>query len=189
VWYMSGWSVSEDNAKVEDLVVYSLVDPTKLLGKPNGTDSSGEQFYSDRGRSLKLAAVYYKTFRQETIGSIPGRRQYRDYPLVFAYYLKPDKDARNPSSVSSGFRNLAIVGLILLVVVLYMVRRLAKRARSAPLGAAAAGTVKYTPLRNIEDDDLPPDEQSAEPVDQALVDAVKAFESKRKEADGTDDKS
>ena len=193
VWYMAGMRISEDRSQkkipAEDLVVYSLVDPTKLLGEPSGTNTAGEQFYSDHGRSLKLAAVYYKTFRQETISSIPGRRQYRDYPLVLAYYLKPDRSASSPSPVSSGLRNLAIVGLILLVVALYMVRRLAKRARSAPLGTAGAGTVKYTPLRNIEDDDLPPDRQNAEPVNQALVDAVRAFESKRKEADGTDDKS
>ncbi|MBL7222149.1 MAG: hypothetical protein ISS69_18715 [Phycisphaerae bacterium] len=189
VWYMAGWHVSEDSTKAEDLVVYSVVDPTKLLGEPSGTTTSGEQFYSDRGRSLELAGVYYKTFRQETIRSNQSDRQVRDYPLVLAYYLKPAKTAAAPTSPTGGLSNTVIVALVLLVIALFIVRRQAKRVKSLPIGTGAAGTVKYTPLRNIEDDDLPPDEQSAEPVDPALVDAVKAFENKRKKADGTDDKS
>jgi len=189
VWYMAGWYVSEDSTKAEDLVVYSLVDPTKLLGKPSGTTTAGEQFYGDLGRSLELAGVYYKTFRQETISSKRGNRQFRDYPLVLAYYLKPTGTAGGPTSPTGGISGTIIVVILALAAFLFMVRRQTRRVRSAPTGTGGAGTAKYTPLRNTEDDDLPPDQQNAEPVDQALVDAVKAFESKRKKADGTDDKS
>ena len=189
VWYMAGLHVSEDGAKAEDLVVYSVVDPTKLLGKPSGTNTAGEQFYSKRGRTLELAGVYYKTFRQETVGSSQDHRQYRDYPLVLAYYLKSAGRAEGPTSPIGSLGNTIIAAIILLVALLYIVRRQARRVRLAPTGAGGARTVKYTPLRDTEDDDLPPDEQTTEPVDPDLVDAVKAFESKRKKGDGTDDKS
>jgi len=189
VWYMAGWHVSEDSTKAEDLVVYSVVDPTKLLGEPSGTTTSGEQLYYTPGVSLELAGVYYKTFRQQTGELTQSNRQVRDYPLVLAYYLKPTKTTAAPTSPTGGLSNTVIVALVLLVVALFIVRRQAKRVKSLPIGTGAAGTVKYTPLRNIEDDDLPIDEQSTEPVDPALVDAVKAFENKRKKDDGTDDKS
>ena len=189
VWYMAGLHVSEDGSKAEDLVVFSLVDPTEILGGPVGTTTDDEQFYSGSGKAVELAAVYYKTYRQEMLDSSPTHRQFRDYPLVLAYYLKSAKRAAGPKSPAGGFVTTIMIALILLVVVLYMVRRQARRVRSAPTGSGGSGTVKYTPLRNTEDDDLPPDQQNAEPVDPALVDAVQAFETKRKQGDGTDGKS
>lgn len=189
VWYMSGLRVSEDGAKAEDLVVYSLVDPTELLGKPSGRDTSGEHFYGDRGRAVQLAAVYYKTFRQESLNSSPTNRKYRDYPLVIAYYLKPARRAEGPKAPGSGLVTTLFIALLFLVVVLYLVRRQTRRVRSTPIGSGGTGTVKYTPLRNTDDDDLPLDQQDVEPVDPALVDAVQEFENKRKQADGTDGKS
>jgi|GEM_PF-1568792 len=195
LWYMAGVRVFEDRTKpktrirLENLVVYSLVDPTKLLGQPAGIDSDGEYFYGDRGKAVELAAVYYKTFRQEADSSSAADRRYRDYPLVLAYYLKPAERAGGPESPIRNLIKIIIGAIIVLLVVLYMVRRQARRVRSAPIGAGAVGTVKYTPLRNVDDDDLPPDQQHAEPVDPALVDAVQAFESKRNKDDGTDNKS
>jgi hypothetical protein len=70
-----------------------------------------------------------------------------------------------------------------------MVRKHAKRAKFTPFGSGNSGGVQYTPLRNVEDDDLPPDQQEDGPVNQDLVDAVRAFEKKSKNSDGTDDKS
>ncbi|MCP4378378.1 MAG: hypothetical protein GY794_19655 [bacterium] len=189
VWYLAGWHISQDSSKGEDLVVYSLVDPTKLLGKPSGTTTTGEQFYGGTGRSLELAGVYYKTFRQEALRSSQFDRQFRDYPLILAYYLKATKNAGNEKSQGSALINVLIIGLIVLAVGLYLARRLAKQARFAPLSAGQAGNVQYTPLRNIEDDNIPLDQQENEPVDPALIDAVKAFESKRNTNDATDDKS
>lgn len=189
VWYLAGWHIPEDSKKAEDLVVYSVVDPTKLLGTPSGTTTSGEQFYSDQGRSLEIAGVYYKTFRQETIQSKPSDRQFRDYPLMLAYYLKPAKTVESTTSPIGGLSSIIFVVIIVMAVALYIVRKQARRAKSAPLGTARPGTVQYTPLRNTEDDDLPPDQQETGPVDPDLVNAVKAFESKRKQTDGTDDKS
>jgi hypothetical protein len=62
-------------------------------------------------------------------------------------------------------------------------------AKTAPVRAGAAGRVTYTPLRNVEEDDIPDEERENEPVNQALVDAVKAFEKKSEMSDETDHKS
>ncbi|MDP6044606.1 MAG: hypothetical protein QGH94_03220 [Phycisphaerae bacterium] len=187
VWYMAGFHVSQDAKKGEDLVVYSLVDPTEILGNPSGTNKSGEQFYADRGRPVELAAVYYKTFKQESKGSGQSGRQIRDYPLVLAYYLKSTKAVQAPSS-SDAIKNTVIGVVAVLLLLLFIVRRKAKSVRAAPIGSGGTGSVKYTPLRNVEDDDLPDEQRDDEPVNQDLIDAVKAFEEKRK-TDGTDDKS
>lgn len=189
VWYMAGLHVSEDGSKADDLVVFSVVDPTEILGQPSGMTTDKEHFYSGSGRAVELAAVYYKTYRQEMLASSPTNRQFRDYPLVLAYYLKPAGNTGSSTSSTGGIVGTLFVVLLVLAALLFMVRRQVRRAKSAPIGDGGTGTVKYTPLRNIEEDNLPIDEQDAEPVDQALVDAVKAFESKRKKADGTDDKS
>ena len=195
LWYMAGVRVFEapdkpkGKTRLENLVVYSLVDPTKLLGQPVSTGSDGMDFHGARGKALELAAVYYKTFRGEASSSSAAERRYKDYPLVLAYYLKPSSNAGASTSPTGGVVGTLFVVLLALAALLFMVRRQVRRARSAPIGDGGGGTVKYTPLRNIEEDNLPPDEQHAEPVDPALVDAVKAFESKRKKADGTDDKS
>jgi hypothetical protein len=196
LWSMTGYYVSKDYVTVdgkkkraaEEIVIYSLVDPTELLGKPQGTNASGEQLYGSKGRFLELAGVYYKTFKQN-IRSKQARHQIRDYPLVIAYYLKATKNIEAETSPIGSIGNVIIIAMVLLVGLLLMVRRQAKRARSTPIGAGLAGNLQYTPLRNIEDDDLPPEQQDTEPVDPDLVDALKAFENKRKKNDAADDKS
>lgn len=191
VWYMSGWHVSENGKGSKNLVAYSLVDPTELLGKPSSVKSDGEKFYNNPGKLLKLAAVYYKTFRHKTIDSTASNPRFMDYPLVLAYHLESSSPTRPKDlpTTSFSFVDYILVPIILLALALFVVRRQSKRAKNTPIGSGRAGNVKYTPLRNVEKDDLPPDERNEEPVDQALVDAVKAFENKSKESDGTDDKS
>ncbi|MCP4376930.1 MAG: hypothetical protein GY794_12225, partial [bacterium] len=200
VWFMAGWHTTEGDEKRKPLVVYSLVDPTELLGKPNETNASGEHRYNNPGRLLKLAGVYYKFFRSETLDSTPTVRRYENYPLVLAYYLKPTKDTtdhgsattpNNNNNNNNNITNMVIIPAILVLLALYVgIRRArgAKRSRSSNR-ISGAGDIKYTPLRNIEDDDIPLDQQENEPVDPALIDAVKAFESKRNTNDATDDKS
>ena len=103
-----------------------------------------------------------------------------------AYFLKPAKD---PGAGSSNLmRNVIVLVVAVMMGLLFMIRRQVKGVRSTPIGQGGAGGVKYTPLRNVEEDDLADEERENEPVDQALVDAVKAFES-RKDSYGTDDKS
>ena len=85
-------------------------------------------------------------------------------------------------------RNAVIVVVVAMMGLLYTVRKRAKQVKAAPIGSGAAGNVKYTPLRNVEEDNLPNEERETQPVDQDLVNAVQAFESKRN-TDGTDDKS
>ena len=85
-------------------------------------------------------------------------------------------------------RNIVIVAIVAMMGLLYMVRKRAKQVKAAPIGSGGEGHVKYTPLRNVEEDNLPDDQREDLPVDQDLINAVQAFESKRN-TDGTDDKS
>jgi len=193
IWYMTGFRLSErgrnSDGKIpaQELVVFSLVDPTELLGTPDAVSEKGECTYGDGGKLIELAGVFYKHFKGEMTDSRAGERMYRDYPLVLAYYLKP-ADVSKIQPTGNPLKNLVIVVGIALIAVLFIVRKHAKRVRATPIGQGVPGGVKYTPLRNIEEDDLPDEERLDEPVDQDLVNAVKDFEDKRK-TDGTDDKS
>jgi len=186
LWRMDGYHFSPGGKKIEDLVVYSLIDPTELLGKPSRIDKrTGDLLYVER-RAVEMAAVYYKTFKRMAKGDKKIPPHIRDYPLVMAYFLKPAKD---PGAGSSNLmRNVIVLVVAVMMGLLFMIRRQVKGVRSTPIGQGGAGGVKYTPLRNVEEDDLADEERENEPVDQALVDAVKAFES-RKDSYGTDDKS
>ena len=190
---MTGFRLSErgrnSDGKIpaQEIVVFSLIDPTELLGTPDAVSDKGECTYGDSGKLIELAGIFYKTYKHEMTDSKPGEARYRDYPLVLAYYLKP-ADTSKMQPPGNPFRNLTIVVGIALMAILFMVRKNAKRARSTPIGQGVPGGVKYTPLRNVEEDNLPDDERENEPVDQDLVNAVKAFEDKSK-TDGTDDKS
>ena len=85
-------------------------------------------------------------------------------------------------------RNIVIVAIVAMMGLLYMVRKRAKQVKAAPIGSGGEGHVKYTPLRNVEEDNLPDDQREDQPVNPDLIDAVNAFKSKRN-TDGTDDKS
>jgi len=191
VWYLGGYHVADKTTgkkrKAEDLVVYSVVDPSALLGEPSGT-LKGDLTYDGRGRQLELSGIYYKVFTKTADASKKTRSVKREYPLVIAYHLRPvsGADASPPMSAMGG---IFIAAMILLVAILYAVRSKARRARVQPMGEGLTGGARYTPLRDIDLDDLPPGQQTDEPVDQALVDAVRKFESKRRGSDGTDHKS
>jgi hypothetical protein len=195
VWYMTGFRLSERGANSEkkipaqEIVVFSLVDPTELLGEPDATSADGASTYGQSGMQIEMSGVFYKTYRQEIADSTPTNRLYRDYPLLLAYYLKASQQPSGGGSEPTGMRDAIIVVGVILMGLLYMVRKHAKQARSAPIRSGTSGNVKYTPLRNVEEDNLPDEERENEPVNQDLVDAVKAFEKKSEKSDGTDHKS
>ena len=183
VWYLAGYQLFANGANAnpsrEVLLVYSLVDPTELLGEPVETLPNGEQSYGkNSGKHIEIAGVFYKTYKQETVDSTPAERIYRDYPVVLAYYLKGTNKPPVSSTTSGSSTILVVIGVVMLGL-LVMVRRQAKQAKTRPRGSTDGG-VTYTPLRDVEDDLLPPDQRDDEPVNQDLVDAVKAYENKSK---------
>ena len=195
LWYMTGYRLSERETEsgkkppANEIVVFSLVDPTELLGKPATVRNDGACIYGKNGKHIELSAIFYKNYRQEMVDSTPTHPNYRDYPVVLAYYLKASRTSSGSAPDSTGMRNTIVFVAVVLLGLLYMVRKQAKRAKMTPVGSGGSGAVKYIPLRNVEDDDLPDEERENEPVNQDLVDAVKAFEEKSKKNDGTDDKS
>jgi hypothetical protein len=194
LWHMTGFRLSELGANSEkktpaqEIVVFSLVDPAELLGKPKAVSDKGACTYGQYGKTIELAGIFYKTYKDEIVDSNSKRPAKRDFPVVIAYHLKASKVTSHETDGSTAMRNAVIVVVVAMMGLLYTVRKRAKQVKAAPIGSGAAGNVKYTPLRNVEEDNLPNEERETQPVDQDLVNAVQAFESKRN-TDGTDDKS
>ena len=190
VWRIEGYALSRDRKKREPMIVFSVVDPTRMLGEPMRIDSNGWGVHgnvSRRGPILQLSAISYKTVRLQERDSGPGVPIWRDYPVVLAYYLA--RSEKPPAAPMARFLTMLVLLLAALVFGFIMLKRRVGRIRN--LQAARIGRGGYQSLRHTEVDEMKQaprerDDAGAATVDPALVEAVKEFETERRQVDGTD---
>ena len=190
VWRIEGYALSRDRKKREPMIVFSVVDPTQMLGEPMRIDSNGWGVHGNvnrRGPILQLSAISYKTVRMQERDSGHGTAIWRDYPVVLAYYLA--RSEKPPAAPMAQFVTMFVLLLAALVFGFIMLKRRVGRIRNVQAGWIAGDG--YQPLRDTEDDEAKQaprerDDADIAPVDPALVQAVKEFETERQQADGTD---
>lgn len=107
-----------------ELALYSLVNPVDILGKPDKTDSDGTLKYP--ARDMLIAGVFYKTTeapRTDGKGTIV-------VPVIAVWQMKPSVSLEPLGTSKYGWY---AAGLALLIIVYFVVRRVLKRPKAAPL--------------------------------------------------------
>ena len=194
IWQIDCIWTDEPNEKEKPIIIYSVADPTPLIGQPDGVDAQNRQTYG-RGRDLRIAALFYKvTYERQGSGSA-----FRQYPVAMAWQLSRLVTWKGTGQWST--QSLTQLGLLLVLVILmgggfyYTRRRLAKLRKQNKDSART-----YRPLRFETDrdpDDGPAgtaesdrDRQDEEvldgPVDPELTAAVEEFLQERQRDDERD---
>ena len=192
VWEMDCVQSDTPFQKNKPLRIYSVVDPTPQIGQPDEIGPHNRRKY-DRGRDVRIAALFYKIYRTREEGT--GRL--RDYPEAMAWQM-----SRTISSIRVGGWDAGklsqLLPLALLLVVLaagfYLTRR-----RLAKLKAEGVAGPRYRPLRRESSsgsEESPqaqatgerPAEPKADdvPVDPALTAAVEEYLQEKGDDDGAD---
>lgn len=189
LWRMHGYHASGASGKIEDVIVFSLVDPTAALGKPVSVNDYGEALYSRGGRELKLAGLFYKLLRAEAESSKSTSPLWRDYPVVLGYYLER---AAKSADRTPPFLTAAIALLVVLAFGFIMMKRHVRRLRGGAPGKAGMPAYQATRDSNRQQGrtDYHDDKDGCiGPVDPDLVDAVRKHTTERQQSDGTDSKN
>jgi hypothetical protein len=189
LWRMHGYHASIASGKIEDVIIFSLVDPTAALGKPVSVNDYGEALYSRGGRELKLTGLFYKLLRAEAESSKPASPLWRDYPVVLGYYLER---AAKSADRTPPFLTAAIALLVVLAFGFIMMKRHVRRLRGGAPGRAEMPAYQATRDSNRQQSrtDYHDDKDGCTgPVDPDLVDAVQKHTTERQQSDGMDSKN
>ena len=139
VWRLQGLSVVPRDVMPRDLVVFSVEDPTPLLGEPDKITRDGSMEYYGTGRRLDLAAIFYKVHLD-----IDRENNPRNYPVLFAWQLSGQSNGESgqfPKAV------VYILGTLLVLLVGFVVlKRYLRQIRRID---AANAPRTYRPLRDL----------------------------------------
>ncbi len=189
VWEMDCYWAEEPHLKEKPLRVYSLVDPTPLIGRPDEVGPHNRMKY-DPGRQIRIAALFYKVImaRQEL------NRQPRAYPMMMAWQLSRTVDWRSVGRWDAGGL-LQLAPVLLLVILLaaafYFTRRRLAKLRQADRGMGSRRrSLRYqtdedasgTSARTTDRDEAA--DLAGGPVDPELTAAVEEFLQKKEREDG-----
>lgn len=157
-----------DERRKEPMRIFSVADPTEILGEPDRTEA-GELIYAP-GRRLDIAGVFYKVYSGSTV---EGKRG--NFPVVIAWQYRSGAGGLFVETATHPIVVTALAGVALLAGGYLVIRRhisRIRRARSAPR--------EYRPKRDTAEE---PGRQSPSPetdyVDPLLKEAV---EEHRKQA-------
>ena len=189
VWEMDCIWTDEPHKNNKPVRVYSVVDPTLLIGPPDevGPQSRGKY---DPGHDLRIAAMFYKI----TLARQASDRSVRAYPVMMAWQLSrtaPLKSLGQWNADGPSQWALPLVLVILLAVAFYFTRRRVTRLKQADRDAFT----RYRPVDSQAHEKAPgaadaqaQDEDKLDapdgPVDPELTAAVEQFLQDRQPDDG-----
>lgn len=164
VWRIDGLNV---RGKVvmenEPVLVFSVADPTEMLGEPTRTDDDGRMVFED-SFTIESAGVFYKVWTAESRGDEDRPAQRMDYPVVVAWQLR---HAPGGPSGPAGDTLQALIMFIAVALLLIMFFYMRRRNREEP-----SPTETYRPRRN-EQPEQPDNEAEIDPDLRAAAEAAK----------------
>jgi len=192
LWWITGrtsWPASED---LEPLIVFSMVDPTPLLGEPDPTVGPNGSRKYPHWPIAELAGVFYKVrrTREKKSGAL------RDYPVVMAWQFR--KDSLRSIIGQSAVDPRLLIPLLLVLALTFVFIFVRKRTRAA----RAIRGPRYQPRRHeteaTSDADkgivpfVPPPDEDEGQVDPELIAAAEQYlkehppETEQEHEDGKD---
>ncbi|MFW6061870.1 MAG: hypothetical protein ACOC93_03585 [Planctomycetota bacterium] len=167
VWQIAGFNARAEDPTQQPVVVYSIADPTPLLGEPDEVDQRGGKIYRVAPR-LDVPALFYKLVKTT---NREGKTAV--VPVVVAWEIV---QARSPQSGGGQWLSLVILVLVLAMAAgYYFIRRRVQRLRQEP-------ETLYQPHRNEEPEQAEWDQQEAEDeVDPELRSIAEEYRKQRQQ--------
>lgn len=170
VWRIDGLNASGESPINEPVVVFSVVDPTALLGEPTSTADDGRMLY-EPDFTIEVAGVFYKVWTAESRGDEQIEPQETDYPVVLSWQLRT---AASGASRLAGETLQAIIMFVVVALLVILFFYMRHRTREQP-----AVQQRYRPRRRTESDSTPETRE----VDPELRAAAEDTEKHRTEED------
>ena len=181
VWRMNCTSALPNRPRRDQhpLILFSMVDPTQLLGLPDKDADPAAEILYPHGPKIEVAGVFYKIRRVREKRS--GRP--RDYPMVLAWQIQPTHEWVKDTLANPMIIVLLVVILVMAVAFVFVSRRIRRGPQATGKGP------KYEPLRfkmpeaaggaRIDGADAP--EAAPREVDPLLAAAAEAYQKEQKE--------
>jgi hypothetical protein len=188
LWQIRGYDVHGVNQ--QSFMIYSVTDPTDLLGPPVRVEEGVRNIYRPEHSLLSFACVFVKIFNTFEAGvsddpdeQATQERTYRDYPLVIAWQAvdpTAEETVAGPNwrvfITSALIALLAAVGLAVFIYMNMKIRRTHGETSARPGIAQLKG---YKSLRDegYEDDleEFLPEDEDADAIDPDLKAAVEGW--------------
>lgn len=166
VWLLSGLSVNTPDPHSNPLVIISTVDPTEILGTPDGREAQGRvNNYKNSPRRIEVAGLFYRIWRSNSQEAGP-----MDYPVILAWQIN-NVAAVSPTAALTGPTGITI-GLVLLLAFFYLWWRFRGRVSTTPRPTFLS-QIRQQRQQAQRDLDQEPDEFI--PVDPALAQAAQQY--------------
>jgi hypothetical protein len=123
VWRVDALNRGGTSPVDEPIIVFSVADPTPLLGEPTETAEDGRLVYK-RNIVVQVAGVFYKVQSAHSRGSAEQPSELREYPVVLAWQVR--RGGGTTSAFAEGTLEtiiMVVAVVLLLILFLYMRRR------------------------------------------------------------------
>lgn len=173
VWRMLGLVVRDQTKVLRPLILYSVKDPTELLGEPDTVDEKGIATWAN-GRWVEMIGVFYKLLKAQSVGDENRRPEWWYYPVLLVWQIE---SVAAPPSVQPSFKTVLIVTTVLLLALLFIIMKRYMRQFKKGQPQALRHKFQYRPRRDEPEDgpDKPADQAKGLAVDPELRAAVETY--------------